>query len=1196
MQFDRRKRLICIATMITPPHKPAAWRSLVSALSAAAVAGAAFAQKSSPSPGNWLADGGFEQRAEARELGPPSAADRRDFGELHGWSLDDTQACEGKRSLRLKGPRPFTWRLAREYPSETDAVFSFYVRGDRPGMKIEAGVEVMAIDDHQDVRPRVTQTIEVALTPEWQRVAVPARVEKKTDQGYLRMHLLKTWVRPLASGHGDVWIDAAQFEVGRAEPGDFTTTAPAGPIVREEKSLLRDWFGASPAIDPTPPPPAADNLPRGEVKFSVSEHAGVARTGEIAAGGLFFAEGQVFDTTRFEVVDVSGKPVRAQTTILARRPHDGSAISVLVEIPVDVAAKGRRDFVLRYGPDAAATPANPARLIDETDDGFVLRAGATEWRLSKNEFAGFVVRGAAREGFSGFELTTIDGRRFTSAGVKPEIAAIEHDGPLHAVLRYRGTLADDRGARLGVAYDCRLHAFAGDDSVQVEISYEQQERVQSLPVRSIGLALPVPSTKRDGRASVTLRDPASGEPGRALALTSRRSLTLTQLRQYFGEGRHELVVDRDGELVRHPDARATGAVRLPDTAIAVEDFDNLNPAAIAWTPGRVTIYAQPPRHATYLDLPFGISQTLRFWIGPAGAHASLTARTEHPLRVFADPAHTAAARVLGERLLTSAEAEEFFPGFERPLRAFFDTFNRNVRRQGTTGAFDFGDAGSPGSWKNNETSLISALLAQYLRGGDEATLRRAEIMARTFRDVAVLHAGPNSKWIQTHAAGLRMTNHWHVGHFWTTGLVWHYLLTGDRRSYEAARGSAAELLSRHTQRYTGRDRGRMLYHLAELYELTHYTILREAYETHLAHDVPMAKGLYYSGINILALEKWRRVAGDTPEIRRRLLDYGKHLLETVAAHPDLLTDVAEDRDHHVFSAAASLAALTDDPGYIRAFADRFALQALNAHSLGVNRVRGAEFLYQAKRLGVPLSPLTPRTSANIVLLSGRAGGRHDAALELRGRTGATVEEPLRLYKLVGFRAGKKAEDDVIRYRLTGHDSGREVAAGELTGPKFGTLELPLAPRTEYRLSLACKADAQVEVANGTDWDLAADRWVFFRQHRHGNGFVTFDVTPSDQGALEFGLDWSHAWPGLLMAAELLDADGRRVSQVRWGLPLGRDWTDDGRVLEPPARLRLPVPKEHLGRSLRLEIEAAKWLGWRIESGLTEPWLRAAVSR
>lgn len=78
-------------------------------------------------------------------------------------------------------------------------------------------------------------------------------------------------------------------------------------------------------------------------------------------------------------------------------------------------------------------------------------------------------------------------------------------------------------------------------------------------------------------------------------------------------------------------------------------------------------------------------------------------------------------------------------------------------------------------------------------GGDPALFRRAAEMERQFRDVAVPHASPSSMWIQPHAAGTHTTGHFHVGHFWSTGMIWHYLLTGDRRSYDTARGTAADL-------------------------------------------------------------------------------------------------------------------------------------------------------------------------------------------------------------------------------------------------------------------------------------------------------------------------------------------------------------------------------------------------------------------
>ncbi|EIP99914.1 hypothetical protein OpiT1DRAFT_04447 [Opitutaceae bacterium TAV1] len=1154
------------------------------ALAGLATAPAVTHARDSFPAGNWLADGGFELRAEPRELGLPSGSDRRDFGEMAGWRFDSDQAREGKRSLVLSGPRPFTWRIARDFPGECDAVFSVYVRSDKPGVEVEAGFEVFALDDHYKVGPRATGRRTLALTPGWQRLVVPLHVSKETDQGHIRVHLLKTWVRPLTPDKGDVWIDAAQLEVDRAGPGAFTSMMPAFTTVREERQVLRDWLGPSPEKDPVPPPPVI--LPSGSVPFTISETDGLVRHNEVASGGIPFAPGQVFDSSTFQVTDSSGTVIPVQTAILAQRPSDGSAISMLVEFPASLAAYERRNYRFHYGP-AFRSHVAPSLATEETG-AITLNLNGRVWRIS-------------RENFPGLELTTLDGRRFFSDALPPEIVEIERNGPFHAIIRMRGRLLEAGGKRvLGVAWDGRFHAFAGSDMLEVEMSHEQQEHVSHLAVRSIGLTLPVSPVAPAGRTGADPVRVALATGGELALPAPDGGLVLTQLHQYFGEGRYDLVIDTGVTSQRRENVRATGAVRFPDVAVAVTDFDNMNPAAIAWSPGRVTVYAQPPRHTTCVELPFGISQTFRFVLAPPSGWSAVQARAANPLRVFPGPAHVAQTGVFGGPWLTSDEAMEKFPLFERPLREFFSAFARDVRRQDTTGGFDFGDAGSPGGWKNNETSLIEALFMQYLRSGDPALFRRAAVMARQFRDVAILHASQNSKWIQTHAAGLHTTGHWHVGHYWITGLIGHYLLTGDRRSFEAARGTAAELLSRHKLRYTGRERARVLLHLAELYELTHYKILRTAFETHLSHDVPMETGTYYAGINIMALEKWRSVTGGSPALDTRIGAYGHQLLDVVAKG-NLLETVGEDRSQFIFEAAAALAARTGDPAYLHAFADLLPVQAMGAHSMGANAVRGAAWLWQADRLGVPLSPLTPAHPAGIALLTGRAGGRHDAALTFRIHPGAGASSPtvVRLYKQIGFRVGKNASDDVLDYRLTsGNPPSVELAAGSLAGPKFGILDLPPFA-SDVRLILHCGGDAQAELSvTHADVSLAAHDWLFFRQHRHGNGFVRFDIMPATPASdIVIALDWRFVDPGSIAAVELLDPQGRVIAHARRGRPLGNDWDDTGAPFEDPQHLvlRLP-PGADTGVPLRMEMQAAKWLGWRVEAGLKEPWLAVPESQ
>lgn len=1137
--------------------------------------GAASSRGDSAPVGNWLYDGGFELRPEPREIGLPSGADRRDFGETQGWSFDTRDPWEGRRSLRLKGARPFVWRLARELPAEQDAVFAVSVRGAPQGLPVEIGFEVFGIDDHYTVGPRATEVRSVSVSENWTRLAVPLRITKETDQGHIRTHLVKAWVRPLAADRGDLWIDGAQLEMGVSEPGPFTSMMPVLPVVRESSMLLRDWFGPAPETVAAPPPPPS--LPEGTVALRIDRPVGSAA---LASGGVAFGPGQAFPSNAFRVLDADGREVPSQTEVLATRPADGSVISLLVEVAPDAGTNTARGLVLAYGGRGEpATSPSEDMLARATTEGVELRLGESVHRFAKDVFPGVIV-------------TTADGHAFGSEHLRPERMEIERNGPLHAILRVRGRVADAAGTPLGLVYDCRLHAVRGSRALLVEASYEQQERVSHLPVRSIGFSFSTAGfAGADARATSRMEIEVLGEKGDGAMWIepAQASGVVTQLRQYFGAGRSDLVLEADGRATRREGARASGKMRFADVALAIEDFAELDPIAVEWRPGRVTVQAQPARHATYVELPFGISQTLRFRLGPPSAWDEVVASIP-PLR--ADPAHVARTGVFGGPFLTSAEAAARFPDFETPLAEFLAAFARGTRRQGTTGAFDFGNAGSPGGWKNNETSLNEALYFQYLRGGDERLLDRALRMTRQFRDVAVMHAGQDSKWIMTHAAGVPTTQHWHIGHFWSTGLTWHYLLTGDRRSYEAARGTGAELLSRHRQVYTGRERGRMILHLAELYELTHYKALRDALRVHLAHEVPMESGPYYAGLNILALDQADRVLGGDATARARLEDYARHFLEVVSKR-DLSSDLDEDRGTHLLSAAAVLAGRYNDPAYLRPVASWMPVQAMGAHSRGPGEVRGAEFLYQAERLGVARPENAPRRAAGLAILSGRVAGVRDATLTLRTGPSDDGHEP-RLHKLVGFRAGKNAADDVLAYTLSDEGGETPLLQGEMRGARYETRELAPASPPQTRkmriLRLNTKGDAQVEVDYAGDLALDAGEWKFFRQHRHGAGFAAFDVAAAPGGEFSLELDWRHTGHGTISAFELLDSTGKRLAGARWGRPLGVDWDDAGAPLLAPNQLSAPVPAEAAQGALRLEIEANKWLGWRIESGLASPWL------
>ena len=86
-----------------------------------------------------------------------------------------------------------------------------------------------------------------------------------------------------------------------------------------------------------------------EVPMSVTNRTDWPRHHEFASGGVPLPMGALKDETQLRVVDVAGKYVPAQFTVLNHWPGDGSIRWVLVQFPVEIAAKQTLKFTLKRG-------------------------------------------------------------------------------------------------------------------------------------------------------------------------------------------------------------------------------------------------------------------------------------------------------------------------------------------------------------------------------------------------------------------------------------------------------------------------------------------------------------------------------------------------------------------------------------------------------------------------------------------------------------------------------------------------------------------------------------------------------------------------------------------------------------------------------------------------------------------------------
>ena len=230
------------------------------------------------------------------------------------------------------------------------------------------------------------------------------------------------------------------------------------------------------------------------VPLAVTERAHVARTGELAAGGVPMPQGAVKDASGFCVVDEKDQPIPAQFDVLSRWPGDGSVRWMLVQFPVTVKSDATAKFTLKQNAGAGAGD-GPARgianpkpkdtlKVEDGADLVTVDTGAIKFTVRKKNFAVIdtVIMPGSDEKKTpvtlgpklcgdGFVLTTTQPEQtFTMAADPDSKVTVEDVGPLRATIRADGRhkAADGTGS---FAYRVRISATAGSGVVHVQYTF-----------------------------------------------------------------------------------------------------------------------------------------------------------------------------------------------------------------------------------------------------------------------------------------------------------------------------------------------------------------------------------------------------------------------------------------------------------------------------------------------------------------------------------------------------------------------------------------------------------------------------------------------------------------------------------------------------------------------------------------------------
>jgi hypothetical protein len=562
------------------------------------------------------------------------------------------------------------------------------------------------------------------------------------------------------------------------------------------------------------------------------------RHGEPVRIGLPMGRGVWTDAALPWLEAPDGSALLVQTAVTDRW-SDGSARWVLVDFLADHA--GPESTVYRLHPGGSATTPRPGpRVHAEMVDGVV--------RVATGPFT-FTVGGQSLvrigDGPSGSAATlTIEGWD-ASFAVRLDRAFVETTGPVRAVVRVEGVAgpADDPGRLVVMA---RCHFVAGSPIVECQVLLRNPRPAEhpggiwelgeprSALIRDASIVLAVPRGSAPGAARVS---PEAGLP--ALETTGPVELFQASSGGDHWDSRNH--VDRDGRVplvFRGYRLQAGGDQRngWRATPVLTQDYGDgcigaamaqfwqHFPKAIEAAESGITLRLFPRQHGSAYELQPGEQKTHRCHL----AFARDTIADEpldwvrRPLMASATPSYYCQTGAVPYLVPLDDEPEPAHAALVEAALDGGDSFSQKREVIDEFGWRHFGDlyadheaayyqGGAPPpivSHYNNQYDAIAGFARQFLRSGDRRWWDLLCDLALHVVDIDIYHTA-NDK--SAYSGGL----FWHTAHYvdggrsthrsyprdpgvagggpaaqhnYTTGLMLHYLLTGDAASREAAVG------------------------------------------------------------------------------------------------------------------------------------------------------------------------------------------------------------------------------------------------------------------------------------------------------------------------------------------------------------------------------------------------------------------------
>lgn len=555
--------------------------------------------------------------------------------------------------------------------------------------------------------------------------------------------------------------------------------------------------------------------------------------------GIPFPAGAVREPGALFLVDEANQPVPLQTQPLAHWP-DGSVKWLLLDCVLRERKPGRAIWMLRENPAAAKKePQEGAFRIVESNQTVLVDTGVAEFAIPRTilqPFAHVRVQGqdVLAPPVSQITLTDAQGCKGTP---RVDRAVLETRGPVRTTVLLEGVFTGGVACR----FAARLCFWHGTGLVRVRLTVHNPRRAKhrgglwdlgdpgSVFFRDLSFALTVAGFQASG----TRWSAESGQPLR------QHESSLLQIYQDSSGGENwqsRNHVNRLGQVpcsfrgyrVRtgnHEEAglRASPTVVVRGTAgnvaVAVPEFWQQFPKALEVERGGIRVRLFPEHYSDLFELQAGEQKTHAIWLDfgpPEQAACSSLDWVHEPARVSATPEWYAHSQAIPHFLPAQpngdSRLESLLSVAVTGPNSFFD--RREVIDE--YGWRNFGEIYADHeaayysgplpviSHYNNQYDLVQGTLLQFLRTGDPRWFELGDALARHVIDIDIYHTDQDKAayngglfWFTDHYKDAATCTHRTYSrhnckpgdrsygggpssnHNFTTGLLYHYYLTGD---------------------------------------------------------------------------------------------------------------------------------------------------------------------------------------------------------------------------------------------------------------------------------------------------------------------------------------------------------------------------------------------------------------------------------